>query len=102
MKWEDLRYKENVKLLLLHYISQASAEKQFRALNAQLNDINKKVEEASLNLADMENGKRRISSENGDLLHQLQELQNAANLLMKVKSGLMAALEEQKCVAGKV
>jgi len=79
--------------------SKASAEKQFRALNAQLNDINKKVEEASLNLADMENGKRRISSENGDLLHQLQELQNAANLLMKVKSGLMAALEEQKCVA---
>ena len=83
-------------------VFKASAEKQFRALNAQLNDINKKVEEASLNLADMENGKRRITSENGDLLHQLQELQNAANLLMKVKSGLMAALEEQKCVAGKV
>merc|ERR1719443_270633 len=79
--------------------SKASAEKQLRALNAQLNEISKKVDEASLNLADIENGKRRISSENGDLLHQLQELQNAANLLMKAKSGLVAALEEQKCVA---
>ena len=67
----------------------------------QLNDINKKVEEASLNLADIENGKRRITSENGDLLHQLQELQNAANLLMKTKSALIAALEEQKGVASK-
>ena len=71
-------------------------------MNAQLNEINKKVEEASLNLSDIENGKRRISSENGDLLHQLQELQNAANLLMKAKSGLVAALDEQKCVAGKI
>ena len=63
-------------------VFKASAEKQFRALNAQLNDINKKVEEASLNLADMENGKRRITSENGDLLHQLQELQEKRSALL--------------------
>merc|ERR1719365_489028 len=79
--------------------SKASAEKSSKALNTQLNDINKKVEEANLNLADIENVKRRITTENGDLLHQLQELQNAANLLMKTKSALIAALEEQKCVA---
>ena len=66
-----------------------------------MNDINKKVEEANLNLADIENLKRRVTTENGDLLHQLQELQNAANLLLKTKAALVAALDEQKCVASK-
>ena len=54
-----------------------------------------------MNLADIENLKRRVTTENGDLLHQLQELQNAANLLLKTKAALVAALDEQKCVASK-
>ena len=37
--------------------------------------------------------------ENAELLKQLQELQNGANLLLKTKSALVAALEEQKSVA---
>ena len=60
------------------------------------------MEEANLNLADIENLKRRVTTENGDLLHQLQELQNAANLLLKTKNALVAALDEQKCVASKI
>ena len=66
---------------------------------AALNDLNKKVEEANLNLGDIEAGKRRISAENADLLRQLQELQNNANLLVKTKSALVAALDEQKAIA---
>ena len=54
-----------------------------------------------MNLADIENLKRRVTTENGDLLHQLQELQNAANLLLKTKAALVASLDEQKCVASK-
>ena len=66
---------------------------------AALNDVSKKVDEANLNLSDVEAFKRRISVENAELLKQLQELQNGANLLLKTKSALVAALEEQKSVA---
>merc|ERR1719200_22951 len=56
--------------------SKASAEKSNKTLIATLNDANKKVEEANLTLGDMENGKRKIASENADHLRHLQELEN--------------------------
>ena len=64
-----------------------------------MNDLNKKVEESNLNLGDIESGKRRITAENADLLRVLQELQNNANLLLKTKSALVSALDEQKAIA---
>merc|ERR1719186_1815313 len=79
--------------------SKASAEKTYKNLLANLNDLNKKVEEANLTLGDMEGSKRRLTSENADLLRQLQELEGNANLLLKTKSALVAALEEQKRIA---
>merc|ERR1711884_707149 len=48
--------------------SKASAEKSNKALINNLNDVNKKVEEANLTLGDFENAKRKIASENADLL----------------------------------
>ena len=78
---------------------QASAEKSYRALTATVNEQNKKVEEASLTLGDIEGGKRRLTAENGELLHLLQELEGNANLLLKTKSALVAALDEQKRIA---
>merc|ERR1740137_378409 len=79
--------------------SKASAEKSFRNLSGALHDQAKKVEEANLTLGDMEAGKRRVTSENADLLRQLQELEGDANLLVKTKSALVAALDEQKAIA---
>merc|ERR1712128_105387 len=55
--------------------------------------------EANLNLGDIEGGKRRLTAENADLPRQLQELQNNANLLLKTKSALVSALDEQKAIA---
>ena len=78
---------------------QASAEKSYRALTATVNEQNKKVEEASLTLGDIEGGKRRLTAENAELLHLLQELEGNANLLLKTKSALVAALDEQKRIA---
>merc|ERR1711953_199042 len=63
------------------------------------NDVNKKVEEANLTLGDFENGKRKIAAENADLLRQLQEIENNANLLGKTKVQLMAQLDETKRMA---
>merc|ERR1712128_200198 len=79
--------------------SKASAEKSFRNLSGALHDQAKKVEEANLTLGDMEAGKRRVTAENADLLRQLQELEGDANLLVKTKSALVAALDEQKAIA---
>jgi myosin heavy chain 6/7 len=79
--------------------SKAGAEKSHRSLLANLNDLTKKVDEVNLNLGDYENSKRRISAENADLLRQLQELNANASLMVKTKSALVAALDEQKAIA---
>jgi len=79
--------------------SKASAEKSMRTLANSLNDLNKKVEESNLTLGDFEAAKRRMAAENGDLLHSLQELDNSANLLIKLKSALASSLDEQKRIA---
>merc|ERR1712156_1240042 len=63
--------------------SKASAEKSNKGLLGSLNDANKKVEEANLTLGDFENNKRKIAAENADLLRQLQELENQANMLLE-------------------
>merc|ERR1711874_871183 len=78
--------------------SKASAEKSNKNLIGQLNEHNKKVEEANLTLGDFENGKRKLAAENADILRQLQELENQANMLSKIKCQLVSQLEEAKKV----
>merc|ERR1712110_994608 len=63
--------------------SKASAEKSNKGLLTSLNEANKKVEEANLTLGDFENNKRKIAAENADLLKQVQELENQANMMSK-------------------
>merc|ERR1719384_2163940 len=79
--------------------SKASAEKANKSLITQLNEANKKVEEANLTLADFETGKRKLAAENADLLRQLQEIENSANMLNKIKVQLIAQLDEARSVA---
>merc|ERR1712156_398507 len=56
-------------------------------------------EEANLTLGDFENNKRKIAAENADLLRQLQELENQANMLSKLKAQLQTQLDEARVVA---
>merc|ERR1719466_249386 len=79
--------------------SKASAEKSYKNLLANLNDLNKKVEESNLTLGDIDAYKRRLTGENADLLHHLQELESNANLLLKTKAALVSALDEAKVIA---
>merc|ERR1711962_1805780 len=78
--------------------SKASAEKSNKALVNTLNETNKKVEESNLNVAEYENNKRKIAAENADLLRTLQELENSANMLGKIKVQLSGQLDEAKRV----
>merc|ERR1719491_98876 len=79
--------------------SKASSEKSNKNLITALNDVNKKVEEANLTIGDFENAKRKLAAENADLLRQLQEHENQANMLSKYKVQFQSALEESKRVA---
>merc|ERR1712051_510718 len=76
--------------------SKASAEKSNKGLLTSLNEANKKVEEANLTLGDFENNKRKIAAENADLLKQVQELENQANMMSKLKVQLESQLNEAK------
>merc|ERR1712223_1414782 len=76
--------------------SKASAEKSNKNLITSLNEVNKKVEEANLTISDFENAKRKIAAENADLLRQLGELQNNANLLSKAKAQMVSQLDEAR------
>merc|ERR1719458_1383593 len=77
----------------------ATSEKNVKNLQASLNDLGKKMEEANLTLGDMEAYKRKLAAENCDLLRQLQELENSANMLAKLKISLADQLGEARAVA---
>merc|ERR1719510_2457286 len=79
--------------------SKAAAEKSHRNLLTTLNEMGKKVEEANLTLGDFEAQKRKMAAENADLLRQLQELENTANMLAKLKGSLADSLDEARAVA---
>merc|ERR1712173_439958 len=79
--------------------SKAASEKSLRNLQGTLNELGKKIEEASLTLGDIEAGKRKLAAENADLLRQLQELENSANMLAKLKITLADQLDEARAVA---
>merc|ERR1712083_1075896 len=79
--------------------SKAASEKSLRNLQTTLNELAKKIEEASLTLGDIEAGKRKLAAENGDLLRQLQELENSADMLAKLKLNLADQLSEARAVA---
>merc|ERR1712038_1807230 len=102
---------EKDKTLIMHEISdaraatdevarsKASSEKTLRNLQNTLNELGKKIEEANLTLGDIEAGKRKLAAENADLLRQLQELENASNMLAKMKISLADQLSESRAVA---
>ena len=79
--------------------SKASAEKSHKSLLNTLNEQAKKIEEANLNLNDIEGHKKKVSGENADLLRQLQEMENSANMLAKLKHSLGDQLSEARAVA---
>jgi len=58
-----------------------------------------RVEEAHLTLGDFETAKKKLLIENGELLRQIEELDNNNMTLQKIKSTLSAQLEEQNRLA---
>ena len=76
--------------------SKASLEKSAKSLQGTLQDISKKIDEASMSLGDFENNKRKVVADNADLLRVVGELSNSLNLLANAKGALSAQLDEAK------
>merc|ERR1712079_107053 len=77
----------------------ASLEKQNSLLNHQLNEVNRRCEDANLTLSDYDNSRKKTVVENVELLRSVEELDNNNMVLGKVKSTLTAQLEETKKVS---
>ena len=76
--------------------SKVLAEKSNKNLTANLNELNKKVEDASLTLRDFEVAKKKLTTENAVFLRQLQELENTSNLTYKYNKQVNNQLDEAK------
>merc|ERR1719210_239011 len=79
--------------------AKGSSEKSNNILRGSLNELGKKIEEANMTLGDFEGQKRRLAAENADLLRIVGDLTNNLNMVAKMKSALVSALDEAKHVA---
>merc|ERR1711975_152001 len=77
----------------------ASLEKQNSLLTHQLNETNRRCEEANLTLSDYDNSRKKTVVENVELLRSVEELDNNNMVLGKVKTTLVSQLDEVKKVA---
>merc|ERR1719244_1373736 len=77
----------------------ASLEKQNSLLNHQLNEVNRRCEDANLTLSDYDSARKKTVVENVELLRSVEELDNNNMVLGKVKSTLMAQLEETRKIS---
>merc|ERR1712168_739895 len=72
----------------------ASLEKQNSLLQHQLNDANRKCEEANLMLTDYESSKKKTVAENVELLRNCEELESNNMVMGKIKATCSAQLDE--------
>merc|ERR1711872_912700 len=74
----------------------AVADKNLKALQAQLQNLMKKIEESTVVLAEYDAGNKRLMSENSNLYTRLEELLNNVSMLQKVKISLSSQLDDAK------
>jgi len=74
----------------------AVAEKNLKAIQAQLQGLMKRIEESTVALAEFEASNKRLISENSNLYTRLEELLNNISMLQKVKISLSNQLDDAK------
>ena len=77
----------------------AVTEKNLKGQEAQLNVLQKKIDENISILGDYESQNKRMTSENGNLFTRLEELIGNASMLQKVKTQLQSQLDDAKRLA---
>merc|ERR1719251_403384 len=77
----------------------ASLEKQNSLLQQQLQEANRRCEDANLTLSDYDHARKKTVVENVELLRNVEELDNNNMVMGKIKGTLGTQLEETKKVA---
>ena len=73
---------------------QGMSEKMSKQVEAQISDLNARLENATREISDLTSAKNRASSENSDLTRQLEEAEHRVGVLTKERNGLKSSLEE--------
>jgi myosin heavy chain 6/7 len=74
----------------------AVADKNMKALNAQLQNILKKIEESNVVLGEYDGANKRLMGENSNLYSKLEEIMNNVNMMQKIKITLNSQLDDAK------
>ena len=69
------------------------AEKENKQILAELHNLKMQLDESLMNIADVENCRRKLSDENSVLCRQAEEAQLQASQLEQIRTSLKAQLE---------
>ena len=72
------------------------SEKMTKQVEAQISDLNAKVDESNRNVNDLQSQKSRLQQESAELTRQLEDAEHRVGTLTKEKSSLANQLEEAK------
>lgn len=75
---------------------QGMSEKMSKQVQAQIDELNAKLEESARTISDLQNQKARLGNENNDLTRQLEEAESRVNQLNREKQNLQSQLDEAK------
>ena len=74
----------------------AVAEKNLKALQAQLQVVMKKIEESTIILGEYDAANKRLMSENSNLFSKLEDMLNNVSMLQKIRITLSSQLDDAK------
>ena len=77
-------------------LKQSNSDKAAKQLDAQLNELNAKFDQAQREVQELNNSKSRAQAEGSDLGRKLEEAESQLNQLTKAKQALSKSLEELK------
>ena len=72
------------------------SEKMSKQVEAQMSELNARIDEQNRTIQDLQNGKARAQQENSDLNRQLEDAESRISQLNKERQSLMAQLEDAK------
>ena len=80
--------------LNITFYHQGMSEKMSKQVEAQISELNGRLEQATREITDLNASKARASAENSDVTRQLEEAEHRVGQLTKERNGLKSSLEE--------
>jgi chromosome segregation ATPase len=81
---------------IINYVLKGTSEKLTKQMEAQLSEMNSRIEESQRTVIDINSQKSRLQSEVAELNRQLEDAEHNVGTLSKDKSSLSIQLEESR------